>query len=91
VAGRYAFIHALYHHVVYDRVKAARHIRPHRRIGACEEEALGPRALEIAAELAVHFERGRDYRRAVQYLQYAAETARCVRRKKPARSSWQPV
>jgi predicted ATPase len=75
VAGRYAFIHALYHHVVYERVTAARYIHLHRRIGACEEEAFGPGAREIAAELAVHFERGRDYRRAVQYLQHAAETA----------------
>jgi hypothetical protein len=29
----------------------------------------------VAAELAVHFERGRDYQRAVQYLQQAAENA----------------
>jgi DNA-binding winged helix-turn-helix (wHTH) protein/predicted ATPase len=75
VSGRYAFIHALYHHVVYQRITPARHIRLHRRIGGCEEEAFGLRAREIAAELAVHFERGRDSQRAVQYLQYAAETA----------------
>jgi hypothetical protein len=36
------------------------------------EEAFGPRASEIAAELAVHFAEGRDYHRAVQYLQHAA-------------------
>jgi predicted ATPase len=35
----------------------------------------GNRAREIAAELAVHFEQGRDYRRAVQYLQQAGENA----------------
>jgi DNA-binding winged helix-turn-helix (wHTH) protein/predicted ATPase len=75
VAGRYAFIHALYQHVVWQRVTAARHIHLHRRIGASKEGAYGPRAGEIAAELAVHFEHGRDYGRAVQYLQQAAETA----------------
>jgi DNA-binding winged helix-turn-helix (wHTH) protein/predicted ATPase len=75
VAGRYAFIHALYHRVVYERITAARQIHLHRRIGACEEEAYGLRARDIAAELAVHFEHGRDYQRAVQYLQHAAETA----------------
>jgi DNA-binding winged helix-turn-helix (wHTH) protein/predicted ATPase len=75
VAGRYAFIHALYQNVVYQRITAARHIHLHRRIGASKVEAYGPRAGEIAAELAVHFEHGRDYGRAVQYLQQAAETA----------------
>jgi DNA-binding winged helix-turn-helix (wHTH) protein/predicted ATPase len=75
VAGRYAFIHALYHNVAYGCITAARLIQLHRRLGAGEEEAFGPRAREIAAELAVHFERGRDYRKAVQYLRHAAETA----------------
>jgi DNA-binding winged helix-turn-helix (wHTH) protein/predicted ATPase len=75
VAGRYTFIHALYHQVVYHQLTAARRVQLHRRIGASKEEAYGTRAGEIAAELAVHFEHGRDYRRAVQYLQHAAETA----------------
>jgi DNA-binding winged helix-turn-helix (wHTH) protein/predicted ATPase len=75
VAGRYVFIHALYHNVVYERITAARRIHLHRRLGTCEEEAFGLQARDIAAELAVHFEHGRDYRRAVQYLRYAAETA----------------
>jgi predicted ATPase len=75
VAGRYVFIHALYHNVVYERITAARRIYLHRRLGTREEEAFGLQAREIAAELAAHFEHGRDYRRAVQYLRYAAETA----------------
>ena len=37
--------------------------------------AYGERAREIAAELAVHFERGREYQSAVQYLQQAGENA----------------
>jgi tetratricopeptide (TPR) repeat protein len=44
-------------------------------IGEGGEGAYGVRAREIAAELALHFERGRDVRRAVMYLQYAAENA----------------
>jgi predicted ATPase len=75
VAGRYAFIHALYHSVAYGSVTAARLIHLHRRLGAGEEEAFGIHAREIAAELALHFERGRDYHKAVQYLRHAAETA----------------
>jgi predicted ATPase len=35
----------------------------------------GQQARELAAKLAEHFIRGRDSRRAVQYLQYAGENA----------------
>jgi DNA-binding winged helix-turn-helix (wHTH) protein/predicted ATPase len=75
VAARYAFLHALYHEVLYTRIAAGRRQRLHQRIGEREEHAYGERAREIAAELAVHFERGRDSRRAVQYLQHAGENA----------------
>jgi DNA-binding winged helix-turn-helix (wHTH) protein/predicted ATPase len=75
VAGHYAFLHALYHSVVSQRVTAARHLHLHRRIGEAKEAAYGPRASEIAAELAVHFTHGRDYHRAVQYLQQAGDNA----------------
>ena len=39
------------------------------------ESIYGDRAGEIAAELAVHFEQGRDYQRAAKYLQKAADNA----------------
>src|SRR5207245_6790584 len=47
----------------------------HRQIGERAEAAYGKRAGEVAAELAVHFERGREYRKAIQYLQQAGENA----------------
>jgi DNA-binding winged helix-turn-helix (wHTH) protein/predicted ATPase len=75
VASRYQFVHALYQEVVYGRIPAARRSTLHRRIGERTEAAYGDRAGEIAAELAVHFERGRDYRRAIQYLRQAGENA----------------
>ncbi|HKP81564.1 MAG TPA: AAA family ATPase [Pyrinomonadaceae bacterium] len=75
IVGRYGFIHALYQNVLYDRVSPSRRVELHRRIGARGEEVFGERAREIAAELAVHFERGGDYRRASKYLQRAAENA----------------
>jgi predicted ATPase len=80
VAGRYGFIHALYQEVLYDRVTRGRRIKLHRKIGERQEAGYGERRGEIAGELAIHFERGRDYRRAVQYLQQAAENAlrRCA-------------
>jgi predicted ATPase len=73
--GRYGFIHALYQNVLYDRVSPSRRVELHRRIGERGEEVFGERAREIAAELAVHFERGGDYRRASKYLQRAADNA----------------
>ena len=75
VAARYRFTHWLYQHVAYQRLGAARRVQLHQHLGARSEVAHGGRVGEVAAELAVHFERGRDYRRAVQYLRQAAETA----------------
>jgi len=75
VAARYGFGHALYQEVLYEQLSATRRSRLHRQIGEREEQAFGERAREIAAELAVHFERGRDYQRAIQYLQQAGENA----------------
>jgi DNA-binding winged helix-turn-helix (wHTH) protein/predicted ATPase/type II secretory pathway predicted ATPase ExeA len=75
VAARYSFIHALYQNVLYERVTVGRRIRLHRQIGERVATGHGARADEIAAELAVHFECGRDYGRAVHYLRQAAENA----------------
>ena len=75
VTERYGWRHTLYQEVVYARVPEGRRLRLHRQIGEWQEHAYGEQAREVAAELAVHFERGRDSRRAVQYLQQAAENA----------------
>lgn len=75
VSGRYAFRHALYQNVLYDRIAEARRVRLHRLIGERLETAYGEQAKEIAAELAVHFEHGRDSQRAVLYRQQAGQKA----------------
>jgi predicted ATPase len=75
VAARYGFIHAVYQEGVYERVPAGRRVGLHQRIGARQEAGYGAQAWEIAAELAVHFERGQDTRRAVQYRWQAGRTA----------------
>jgi predicted ATPase len=75
VAGRYAFLHALHQQVVYQQLPVGRRMQIHRRIGLREEAAYGARASEVAAALALHFERGRDYSRAVRYRQQTADTA----------------
>jgi predicted ATPase len=75
MAGRYRFTHALYQEVAYQRLPVTRRVQLHRCIGEREEAGYGPQVRERAAELAMHFERGRDVQRAVQYLQYAADNA----------------
>jgi tetratricopeptide (TPR) repeat protein len=75
VSSRYSFVHALYHNVLYERLTAKRRAQLHRQIGERAEQGYRGRAGEIAAELAMHFEKGRDYERAVRYLRQAGENA----------------
>ena len=75
ITARYGFVHALYQEVVYEQISATRRSRLHRQIGDREEQGYGDRAKEIATELSVHFERGRDYQRAILYLLHAGENA----------------
>ena len=75
VAAGYRFLHDLYRETLYDRIPPSRQRRWHLQIGARKETGYGARAQEIAAELAVHFEQGRDADRALRYLQYAADNA----------------
>jgi predicted ATPase/DNA-binding winged helix-turn-helix (wHTH) protein len=72
---RYGFIHALYQNVLYERMSASRRAQLHRRIGERGEDVYGENAREIAAELAMHFDRGRDYERAAKHFQQAANNA----------------
>ncbi len=71
----YRFRHTLYQQVVYDCLPMGRRIQLHRRIGARLEAGYRERAAERAAELATHFEQGREFGRALQYLRLAAEKA----------------
>jgi DNA-binding winged helix-turn-helix (wHTH) protein/predicted ATPase len=75
VAGRYAFRHALHRDVVYQRIPPARRAETHRRIGERLEAGLGASAGGGATELAMHFEQGREFGRAIHYLRRAGEIA----------------
>jgi predicted ATPase/DNA-binding winged helix-turn-helix (wHTH) protein len=74
-AGSYRFQHALYQQVLYGGLGTGRRAQLHRRIGARLEAGYGARAGEIAAQLAVHFERGGEVERAVRAWQQAGEQA----------------
>ncbi len=71
----YGFSHTLYRQVIYDRVPSGQRQRLHQYIGKRLEAGYTDRVHEIAAELAMHYEYGRDYQRAVHYRQLAAENA----------------
>src|SRR5262245_60056805 len=73
--GRYRFQHALYHQVLYEALGTARRVQLHQRIGARLEAGYGARVGEIAARLAVHFERAGAVQRAVHHWQQAGEKA----------------
>ena len=75
VAAAYRFLHDLYCETLSARVPPSRQQRWHLQIGARKETGYGAQAHEIAAELAVHFEQGRDPDRALRYLQHAADNA----------------
>jgi DNA-binding winged helix-turn-helix (wHTH) protein/tetratricopeptide (TPR) repeat protein len=74
-ARRYGFIHALYRQIVYEGIPEGRRQRLHQRIGEALETAYGSHAPNIATELAVHFECGRDALRTIKYLAHAALNA----------------
>lgn len=73
--SRHGFVHAVYRHVFYERLPASRRVLFHRRIARRGEEVYGDRANEIAAELAMHFERAGDSIGAARFLQQAAHNA----------------
>jgi predicted ATPase/DNA-binding winged helix-turn-helix (wHTH) protein len=75
VAAEYSFRHDLYRDALYDRVPPSRQRRWHLQIGIRKETGYGAQAREVAAELAVHFEQGRDADRAIRYLRHAADNA----------------
>ncbi|GAB3759823.1 hypothetical protein GCM10028796_07400 [Ramlibacter monticola] len=71
----YAFRHAFFREILYERTPATARAQVHRKVGAAlEAERARGRALP-AAELAMHFDRGRDPAAALRYYAQAAEAA----------------
>ncbi|CAL76919.1 Conserved hypothetical protein: putative Transcriptional regulatory protein [Bradyrhizobium sp. ORS 278] len=75
ISGQYAFQHALYQEALYRRLPPARRADTHSRLGDGLEQGYGSHTREIAAALALHFEIGRRFAKAVSYLTLAAENA----------------
>ncbi len=76
---RYAFAHALYQNVFYEEIVAARRTQLHAIAGEQLLKHYGnDLAPRIAGQLAMHFERGRNWARAVEFLMIAAANARSM-------------
>ncbi len=75
ISSRYGFLHSLFQEVLHEQVGAGRRVRLHKSIGEWKEFRYQRHRSEMAAELAAHFDEGRDYGRAVYYFQLAAENA----------------
>jgi tetratricopeptide (TPR) repeat protein/predicted Ser/Thr protein kinase len=75
LATRYRFAHALYQNVLYGDLVSKRRRLLHRQAGERLERHYGKQAARVAAQLAVHFERGREPARAVEYLERVGDNA----------------
>lgn len=75
VSGRYRFRHALYRHALYESISAARRVRLHRAIARRQEAGFGTQADAHAAELAMHYSRGRAPARALHFHELAVAAA----------------
>ena len=73
VSASYSFGHALYQEVLYRMLSAGQRSRAHLRIAQRLKRAWGTNARRIAAELAMHFERGGDVRLAAEHINDAAD------------------
>jgi serine/threonine protein kinase len=77
-ATRYAFAHALYQNVFYEELVSKRRALLHARAGEKLLLHYGDHAPRIAAQLAMHFERGRNWTRAIEFLISAGANARSM-------------
>ncbi|MDQ3174373.1 MAG: protein kinase [Acidobacteriota bacterium] len=75
LATSYRFAHALYQNFLYGGLVTKRRVMLHRQAGEQLAQHYGKRAPQIATQLALHFERGRDFARAVEFLIHAGDNA----------------
>jgi len=75
ITPRHRFTHVLYRDVPYRLMTLRIRSQIHHRIADCGEQVYGDRKTEIAAELAMHYEAGRDFHRAAQWFLQAARNA----------------
>jgi serine/threonine protein kinase/tetratricopeptide (TPR) repeat protein len=75
LATKYHFAHALYQNILYEDLLLKQRVMLHRQAGEHLARHYGDQTARVAVALATHFERGRDYPRAIEYLIQAAKVA----------------
>ena len=71
----YAFSHALFRQVLYERTAPAARSQLHRQVGMALERARAAGLPVVPVELAMHFERGREPMKSLQFYAEATESA----------------
>jgi predicted ATPase len=71
----YKFIHALYQSTCYQLLPEELQAQLHRRVAEFMEKTNSSKLGEVATRLAMHFDRGREYGRAIRYYLQAASNA----------------
>jgi len=72
---RYRFVHGLYQNAFYAALRPARRSSLSKRVADALSELYGDQAGKIAAQLAFLFEAARDFERAAEHYQQAAQSA----------------
>jgi len=75
VCAHYEFLHALYRQIVYERLPDVSRSHLHREIGERLRSLCSAQRPELAAEVALHLEAGRQPADAIDFLILAAENA----------------
>lgn len=75
LSTRYRFVHVLYQNAVYQDLVTKRRMLLHRQTGDLMIQSYGGEAQRLATQLAMHFERGRDFDRTVEFLIQAGDNA----------------
>lgn len=73
---QFEFRHALYREVLQRRLNPAQRVSLHRSLAEGLETIGAQVKPEMAPKIALHFEEGRDYERAIRYLLLTAQNAR---------------
>jgi tetratricopeptide (TPR) repeat protein len=75
ISAHYEFRHSLYREVLYRRISEVSRLKLHRLLAERLQAFCNPCEQELATELALHFEGGREYEQAIRYLKVAADNA----------------
>jgi DNA-binding winged helix-turn-helix (wHTH) protein/tetratricopeptide (TPR) repeat protein len=75
ISAHYEFRHSLYREVLYGRLSEGARSKLHLLLAQRLKALCDPCEQESATELALHFEGGRDYEQAINYLLVAADNA----------------